>query len=265
MAVTDAQRRMAVVDHNRKLRLEAQFRPKLRRFHRRLVRSYAGELARDGTIFDFETETQDDLRELLLAHYVRVGELFTRVIDAQLKQVSIVVSEHYKVKSVEQARAITTTTRRHAERALTIARLAATEAGLAGLVIMTGLEIATAAVGIFNRRLAGREDSLLMFETNLSAEAAKLTQVELLAGEEPSIAGGSSRPSKRTKSWANLGDSRVRRSPFNHLFAEQTVPANKPFIVSGERLMYPGDTSLGASLGNVIRCRCSAIYERAAA
>jgi hypothetical protein len=36
--------------------------------------------------------------------------------------------------------------------------------------------------------------------------------------------------------------------------------AINPFLVGGEQLNRPGDTSLGASAGNVINCRCSADY-----
>lgn len=37
----------------------------------------------------------------------------------------------------------------------------------------------------------------------------------------------------------------------------QIVPLDQPFIVDGEKLMHPGDSSLGASAGNVINCRCT--------
>lgn len=37
----------------------------------------------------------------------------------------------------------------------------------------------------------------------------------------------------------------------------QIVPLDEPFIVGGEKLMHPGDSSLGASAGNVINCRCT--------
>lgn len=37
----------------------------------------------------------------------------------------------------------------------------------------------------------------------------------------------------------------------------QQVPLDEPFIVGGEKLMHPGDSSLGASAKNVIHCRCT--------
>lgn len=37
----------------------------------------------------------------------------------------------------------------------------------------------------------------------------------------------------------------------------QQVPLEEPFIVGGESLMHPGDSSMGASAENVIHCRCT--------
>jgi|GEM_PF-5489294 len=68
----------------------------------------------------------------------------------------------------------------------------------------------------------------------------------------------------KRKQWLTSRDARVRRpqgqSPFDHVAAEgQKVPIDKPFIVSGEPLMYPGDRSRGASAGNIVNCRCTVI------
>lgn len=265
MAVTASQKRQAVRDHNKKLRLEASLRPKLRRLHIKMTRAYTRMLAETGQIIDFLEVFGEELRNLLLTHYQKTGNVFTNAINEQFKQLSIVISKHYEIKSVEQVRAITATTQQNAEKALSVARIAAQEAAIAGEVVLTELEIATSAGGIFRRQLNGRETGIVMFETNWPAESAKLTQVEILAGEAPSITGGMNRPSSMIKIWSNLGDSLVRTSPQSHLDAEQVVPANKPFIVGGQQLRFPGDTSLGASLSNVINCRCSAIYERRAA
>lgn len=56
------------------------------------------------------------------------------------------------------------------------------------------------------------------------------------------------------KRWVTQGDDRVRDK---HASADgQEVPIDEPFEVGGELLMYPADTSLGASADNVINCRC---------
>jgi HK97 family phage portal protein len=55
--------------------------------------------------------------------------------------------------------------------------------------------------------------------------------------------------------WQSTLDARVRDI---HAAAHgQEIEIDKPFLVGGEYLMYPGDTSLGASPHNVINCRCA--------
>lgn len=57
------------------------------------------------------------------------------------------------------------------------------------------------------------------------------------------------------KKWSATGDGRTREA---HSFADgQIVLKDKPFLVGGEKLMYPLDGSLGASAGNIINCRCT--------
>ena len=71
------------------------------------------------------------------------------------------------------------------------------------------------------------------------------------------------------KIWHNMGDTRVRGNPagryrnsrFDHWTVEgQERFVDQPFDISGEQLMHPGDTSKGATLGNVVNCRCSAQF-----
>ncbi|KAB2328941.1 hypothetical protein F7731_23600 [Cytobacillus depressus] len=51
------------------------------------------------------------------------------------------------------------------------------------------------------------------------------------------------------------------RTRDHHRIADgQVVAFDEPFIVNGEYLMFPGDSSLGAGGGNTINCRCW--YER---
>jgi uncharacterized protein with gpF-like domain len=65
------------------------------------------------------------------------------------------------------------------------------------------------------------------------------------------------------REWLRTIDLRTRgfnpdkKEKFNHYNANQVVPATEPCVVSGERMNYPGDTTFGASAGNVINCRCS--------
>lgn len=56
------------------------------------------------------------------------------------------------------------------------------------------------------------------------------------------------------KTWRSAHDSKTRDA---HAVADgQTVKFDQTFIVGGEELMFPGDTSHGASAKNIIQCRC---------
>ena len=56
------------------------------------------------------------------------------------------------------------------------------------------------------------------------------------------------------KKWMAANQERTREA---HREADgQVVGLNEPFIVDGEELMFPGDSSRGASADNCINCRC---------
>jgi uncharacterized protein with gpF-like domain len=57
------------------------------------------------------------------------------------------------------------------------------------------------------------------------------------------------------KQWLTSGNANVR--PAHQAANGQVVPVEEPFIVDGEELMNPGDSS--GSPGNVINCHCVAI------
>lgn len=58
------------------------------------------------------------------------------------------------------------------------------------------------------------------------------------------------------KTWVISGNN-TRPS---HLEADgQEVDQDEPFLVDGEELMYPRDSSMGASAGNIINCACTCI------
>ncbi len=98
----------------------------------------------------------------------------------------------------------------------------------------------------YNRILSSRIDMIAMFETQNVAEETKRHLVIPRATEI------------KTKKWVAVLDNRTRKS---HAKADgQVQPITEPFIVMEQRLMRPSDTSMGATLDNVINCRCSSIY-----
>jgi phage portal protein BeeE len=65
------------------------------------------------------------------------------------------------------------------------------------------------------------------------------------------------------KEWLPEYDDRVRAysegNKFDHTSVgvpNPVVPIDEPFEVSGELMQYPGDSSMGASAGNICQCRC---------
>jgi hypothetical protein len=66
-------------------------------------------------------------------------------------------------------------------------------------------------------------------------------------------------PSRATKEWLSSRDARVRDQ---HVTLDgQKVAIDQPFVApNGDRLLTPGDRSLGARASNVVNCRCSAIF-----
>lgn len=114
-----------------------------------------------------------------------------------------------------------------------------------------------------NRAFKGRQVMIATTETQFMAERAKNIEASVISRNgdvDPSsindgIVVGS--PNVK-KEWAAILDEKTR---FSHASADGQVQGlNEPYIVNGEYLMYPGDTSMGASLENIINCRCSSLY-----
>ena len=65
-------------------------------------------------------------------------------------------------------------------------------------------------------------------------------------------------PGEMLKEWSDTGDGKTRPG---HRHADgQKVPVDQPFIVDGYRLMYPGDSRMGAPADTTINCRCAVNY-----
>lgn len=65
---------------------------------------------------------------------------------------------------------------------------------------------------------------------------------------------GKDRGYKMLKTWHATEDERTR--PDHAIMDGVTIPHDEYFIVGGEKMLYPGDVSQGASPKNTINCRC---------
>lgn len=66
------------------------------------------------------------------------------------------------------------------------------------------------------------------------------------------------------KEWVSTIDGRTRgirlKDRYDHITPNgQIVENDKPFLISGQKLTYPADGSLGASAGNICNCRCCSV------
>lgn len=91
---------------------------------------------------------------------------------------------------------------------------------------------------------------------------ALIAETEVVAASNLGRHGaGVNAPVVLEKIWLSMRDDRVRDA---HRAADGLrIPVDEPFLVGGERLMYPGDASLGATAKNLIRCRCTLYHAEA--
>jgi len=121
----------------------------------------------------------------------------------------------------------------------------------------------------FVKRSKPRANSISITETLNATEGARLIEANTLLDGKAAV-----QPKKKDEPpkllmppiqlsdsliriWESRKDERVRET---HIIADgQRVPGTAtPFMVGNSLLMYPGDTSLGAEMKEIIDCRCYA-------
>lgn len=129
---------------------------------------------------------------------------------------------------------------------------------------VTAETVARLAAEMMRTDFGRRVPAIAIYETQSSAETLKLFEAQTAAGLTPAPLHGQTpeQPpeTKRSilKRWQTVEDERVRSWHF--LANGQVRPVDTPFLVGGQLLMAPGDRSLGATLANVMGCRCSPIF-----
>ena len=128
----------------------------------------------------------------------------------------------------------------------------------------TNTELARASSASFLRRQRPRAAMISATETQAAAEGSKQVERDTLGAfvnsSQAALIGIPKREIRER--WRTQGDSLVRTldsGKFDHLAADGQFKKDGVYTVSGELLRFPGDRLLGASIGNVARCRCSSI------
>ena len=255
----------AEADWARKVRFERDLRRTLGALDAEIAREFE-RVYRDRGIIIAAERIEPATATVLAEHRKAVARAFSTrlralmpganaITDTENAIISVVLSEYMDNEARLQAARITSTTLKNMSKAIEVVGAEAAAAG----EVLTQAERAKRAGGLLRRNLKGRAVNIAILETQQAAEAAKLTEAEVLIGREPTVRGGTGEPAPLGKRWDSQGDSIVRPS---HLSADsQEVNLEEPFIVGGFQLMYPGDGSLGAPLSEIAGCRCSARYD----
>lgn len=262
-----------------KLQLEITFKRELRAYFSKIRKKIFNHYIDTGEILPIK-DFQNSTVQILRRQYRRTSRAFTNEMrlfisknldvlefekkqdldDEKIKDVVIVAAAIFIVdQSLIRATPIDRTTIEQASESISNATQE---------LIENGNEITQVAVGLiaakkFKTKSNGRIDTIAITETQFSSEAIKEIEAAAIVDKgdvnpvqlarSPVI--GSPRASKE---WATILDQVTRLS---HVIADgQKVPMTEPFVVQGELLRRPADTSLGASASNTINCRCSALY-----
>lgn len=249
-------RKQVVEDFKDKLILEKKLRKRLRRFDSSIVNQFKSDMLRgsEGNATTF----QQELQEILNDHYQTVSKKFKgRILDRLFKRNATLstsekeilenaIKKFIKRRSINQAKIILDNTQKNM-------RVAAQ-----AVISETAdqIERAVNASALLSRKLRSRETGIVSLETQAMAEARKSAEADMFANKEPLTL--QSPKKKLEKEWVTMGDERVRSA---HVNADsQLQPIDDFFIVMGQQLRFPGDTSFGATAANVINCRCNAVY-----
>ena len=257
MAKKDSkQRREASKQLNKKLKLERKLSKKIRRFLKKINRDFLRVYLATEALIRAD-EYQEELTTILDGHYRKTAEEFAPItvkvvndalIDAghdpvpQNDPILIAALLAFISQNVQfSSRVITNTTNTEMARAVRL------ENG-------DGKK----AKKRLDHRAVWRSETIGATETLKAAEGAKSVAMEQTE-EIAQTATVAAIVFRSIKTWfARVFEENTR--PAHRDADSQTVPANEPFIVMGQQLMYPGDTWLGATLDNTANCRCTSIH-----
>ena len=244
-----------------KIKLEKIFRREVRSLFNRIRIEYRIAISTGTTLRASKYAPQ--WVALLQKHYTRVQKAFNGVVKDSTKQseqddeVSAALLLWAELNSKESGGEIINTTQNNMDDAITQARQSFSDEGNYSY---TTRELAVLSAVMLDRKFKGREETIAITETQGAAESTKLIEAYSIAGLSP-VAVVTREPVRKTedtKKWFDDNGPNVRDG--HHAYQVAVVKINDPFIVNGERLMYPRDMSMGASIANIVNCHCSAEY-----
>ncbi len=229
---------------------------------RRIIRDIANDArtlyAATGRILDTSKFT-DEITTTLKQHYRKVSksveaQTTSQIIDPEDRETAETASKESVRQFIDtepqkRANLISDTNQKQLDASFEKSLITA---ALAGTVLSSkelNKQVSKEASNDFKDKGLNRAtNTIAPTETQNAAEGTKHTEQVAVAAAISIIL---------KKEWRTILDGKERDS--HHEADGQTVSIIMPFNVGGELLMFPGDTSLGASPGNIINCRCSLV------
>lgn len=260
-------------DLRKKNDLERKLLASMRGLFRRLGRELFNALAKGQPLPDLIILAQSSIEARLKDHYRRCERVFGTNLSAQFdadiepgkveaQYIRIEILRVLDERAVRQAQMIARTSQNLALRAWQKANVLTVNSET-----LTARDVPRLTATLFATSSLAQAGAVATTETQMGSETCKGIEAHMLVGDTTIEIKRRGSIITAQKIWRSQGDSRVRTTDsggkFDHLAADgQSVDSAKSFSVGGERLLWPGDISLGASAGNIINCRCSAIYDK---
>lgn len=260
--VTQSELRKVAKETRKKLERETAVLPAIKTVFNRMARDASALYASNGRLLDAAQYT--NIWEVLLDRHYRltgnefIGEAFdierSRLFSSVL---SAAYTDYAKLQSLRQAGFITHTNQIDINKAFTLAEIQVARDG----TLVPSKELIS-RIGKRNLKASFdvRAPIIAQTETQTAAEHMKYLEARAVGGErlivdQPQIV---EKPIRSFKKWVTVIDGKQRAT---HLAANgQEVLRDEAFVVGGERLRYPADPKLGASIGNIVNCRCNALF-----
>lgn len=263
---TQAERNRELVnDLAKKLKLERSLKIQLRQLFNQIGREFQAVYETSGIVLD-TSEYKDEISAILKRHYRKAEKTFKRQLRNGLKESSKSLQFDIEQKSTdseidESLRSFNQQRSAQSSDLITNTIQDDLNRNIEDVVVdgalkgetLTRKQQAVKAKQRFIANSVSRTNTIAITETQAASENAKSTESNVVLGSL--VVGGVSLLVTSRKQWNTILDNRTRPAHANS--DNQVVGFMQPYSVGGQRLMRPGDTSLGASAWNVVNCRCS--------
>lgn len=226
------------------IRIAAAHETRLARVLSSAYNKGASEIAKDrlyeGSVTKVLMDAEGQLENMYKTAFSAVGELTTRQINGKSRKDSLF------------ERAMTNFARMHAGEKIT--QITSTTQDRIKNILTSGLE-----AGLSISEIAAQIRAEGRIQSRVRAHIIARTETHSAAGAGSMETARQSRV-VRMKEWLEVDDDRTRdgdNSDFDHTNVEP-VSKDMKFLVSGERLDYPGDPA--GSPGNIVLCRCGMAF-----